>query len=265
MSKRGATPREPSNGMATFAKILVGFLLFILLGLFVYLWNPFHKATPTVTEIPKIQPKTTQGEQPEYEFYELLPEQQVTGVPTKPLASQTAITARPDAVVTGKNQANPINQATATAETSTDKKPVDNSDDAEMSDTANNVSNAQNPIMTDAPQETPTGNAKENPMLGKSRLEAQTSKKAVIVDASPDKTYILQINSFDNADDADRRRAEVLMAGVDAQIVKKRLADDTIVYQVISRQMPSSQMAGEAQRRLQNNGIDSLIVEQRRK
>ena len=84
-------------------------------------------------------------------------------------------------------------------------------------------------------------------------------------DIQPTSTYILQINSFDNADAADRRRAEVLMAGVDAQIVKKRLSDESMVYQVISRPMPNSQLAAQAQRRLQNSGIDSLIVEQRRK
>ena len=74
----------------------------------------------------------------------------------------------------------------------------------------------------------------------------------------------MQINSFDNADDADKRRAEVLMAGVDAQIVKKRLNNDQTVYQVISRPMSSPEMAAQAQRQLQNSRFDSLIVEQRR-
>ncbi|MEF3088081.1 SPOR domain-containing protein, partial [Bacillus altitudinis] len=64
----------------------------------------------------------------------------------------------------------------------------------------------------------------------------------VIGNEEPTRTYILQINSFDNADDADKRRAEVLMAGVDAQIVKKRLSNDQTVYQVISRAMSSPEM-----------------------
>ena len=54
------------------------------------------------------------------------------------------------------------------------------------------------------------------------------------------------------------------MAGVDAQIVKKRLSNDQTVYQVISRAMSSPEMAAQAQRQLQNSRIDSLIVEQRR-
>lgn len=86
----------------------------------------------------------------------------------------------------------------------------------------------------------------------------------MIENTSLKQTYILQINSFDNVDDADRRRAEVLMAGVDAQIVKRRLEDNTWIYQVISRQMPNAEMAQQAQKRLQNSGIDSLIIEQRR-
>ncbi|ELA09277.1 sporulation domain-containing protein [Moraxella macacae 0408225] len=273
MSKQGATPREPSNGMAIFAKILVGILLLILLGLFVYLWNPFHKATPNTTESPKIQPKTVQGEQPEYEFYEMLPKQQVTGVPTEPIASQPPIATAPDAIVINKNDASQTDDAFVATETVEKIQETDHTKTIETTTTRtldshakrNNKSlgNTDNPI-TDTTDEIVADKIKENPMLGK-RSETETSKKPVVIDAPLDKTYILQINSFDNAGDADRRRAEVLMAGVDAQIVKKRLEDGNFMYQVISRQMPNIQMATETQRRLQNNGIDSLIVEQRHK
>ncbi len=248
MSKQGATPKEPSNSMATFAKILVGFLIAVLVGLFLYLLNPSDKK-PNVVADDIVKPKQTQTEQPEYDFYELLPEQQVTGVPTKPIASQIAPSTKPDAVVTGKQQAK-------------SQKTDDNKTDTVNTDKNPNSAETDNPMMADVAIENPT----DNPILSnKSQLEIQTSKKVVIVNSEPSKTYILQINSFDNADEADTRRAEVLMAGVDAQIVKKRLDDGSMLYQVISRQMPNNEMATQAQRRLQNSGIDSLIVEQRRK
>ena len=238
MSKQGATPKEPSNSMATFAKILVGFLIAVLVGLFLYLLNPSDKK-PNVVADDIVKPKQTQTEQPEYDFYELLPEQQVTGAPST----------KPDAVVTGKQQAK-------------SQKTDDNKTDTVNTDKNPNSAETDNPMMADMAIDNPT----DNPILSnKSQLEIQTSKKAVIVNSEPSKTYILQINSFDNADEADTRRAEVLMAGVDAQIVKKRLDDGSMLYQVISRQMPNNEMATQAQRRLQNSGIDSLIVEQRKK
>ena len=66
------------------------------------------------------------------------------------------------------------------------------------------------------------------------------------------------------ADEADRRRAQVLMAGVDARVVKNTTGNGLPIYQVISRPMNNRQAVTTAQQRLQNNGIDSSIVEQRR-
>ncbi len=74
--------------------------------------------------------------------------------------------------------------------------------------------------------------------------------------------YILQIRSYPQANDADLKRAEVLMAGVDAVVVRRKAKDGTFNYQVISTPM-SSREAARANARLKSNGIDSLIIEQR--
>lgn len=239
MSKQGATPNKPSNSMEILAKIFVGILIMTVVGLFVYLLNPFGDKTPSQPVDDRIKPKQINKEQPDYQFYELLPDQQVSGVPTKPINNANSSSQKPDAVV--------VQKKSTKAETSnkTASTPTADMDTAQNSDNLNEQTNI-------------------------SQLEAQTSKaiskaKAVIENAQTDKTYILQINSFDNADDADKRRAEVLIAGVDAQVVKKRLNDDSMIYQVISRQMPNVQMAQQAQKRLQNSAIDSLIVEQHHK
>ncbi len=91
--------------------------------------------------------------------------------------------------------------------------------------------------------------------------KASNNSKPVI---SSGKSYILQINSYDNATDADKRRAQVLMAGVDASVIKNS-TNNTLVYQVVSKSMNSPTEVIRAQQRLHKNGIDSLIVEQRRK
>ena len=99
---------------------------------------------------------------------------------------------------------------------------------------------------------------------GANRSNNSGAGTASVQAAKPAATYILQINSFGDADEADRRRAQVLMAGVDARVVKNTTGNGLPIYQVISRPMNNRQAVTTAQQRLQNNGIDSIIVEQRR-
>lgn len=237
---KGATPRKAPSTMSFFAAMLVGMILTVGIGLFVYLWNPFNQGkTTTSDEAPMVQPKVQDKPKANnYEFYDLLKEQQVSAVPDQAAASQP-ISAQPDVVLTQTdNTVNP-------------KDP--------------NVSVVDNPLLSDD-----NGTKPRAPSTLTAGLDTATTSEKSSTDAAavtteePTRTYILQINSFDNADDADKRRAEVLMAGVDAQIVKKRLSNDQTVYQVISRPMSSPEMAAQAQRQLQNSRIDSLIVEQRR-
>lgn len=81
--------------------------------------------------------------------------------------------------------------------------------------------------------------------------------------AKPDVSYILQVRSYDNADEADVKRSEVLMAGVDAEVVKRELEGGGALYQVVSTPMMSRDEAMTAYNRLQTNGIDSVVVEQK--
>lgn len=80
--------------------------------------------------------------------------------------------------------------------------------------------------------------------------------------AEPEITYILQIRTYDNATEADQKRAEVMMAGIDAQVIK-RYANDEVAYQVVSVPMASQEEAIRAYTRLQSNGIDAVVVEQK--
>lgn len=80
------------------------------------------------------------------------------------------------------------------------------------------------------------------------------------ISATPKSTYILQVRSFENSDEADQKRAEVMMAGVDAEIVK-RDANGTTLYQVVSTAFDSEEEAVFAYNRLQSSGIDAVVVE----
>lgn len=78
--------------------------------------------------------------------------------------------------------------------------------------------------------------------------------------SNPDIHYILQVRSYDNADDADHRRGEVIMAGVDAVVVKRTINGERW-YQVVSTPMATKDEALANYNRLKSNGIDAVVIE----
>ena len=74
--------------------------------------------------------------------------------------------------------------------------------------------------------------------------------------------YILQVKSFEDANDADSKRGEVVLNGVPAEVV---IANEgsKIWYRVIAGPFTSQDAARNAQQALQNVGIDTLIVKRK--
>lgn len=78
-------------------------------------------------------------------------------------------------------------------------------------------------------------------------------------------TYILQIRSYSDAAAADEKRAQVMLAGVDAVVLRRvDSATQATFYQVVSAPMSSRAEVSTAAQKLSSNGIDAVIVEQRR-
>lgn len=91
---------------------------------------------------------------------------------------------------------------------------------------------------------------------------AATQNDNIHIEASK-RTYILQIRSYDNPEDADRKRAEVMMTGVEAKVVRRLDASGAELYQVVSNATTSKDEIIRTRQRLSDNGIDSLVIEQR--
>ena len=208
---RGATQRppvkEPSN-----EKMIPGWLWMIvgmLMGLFImvvlYLWQPWR---PASRPIDATQPRNTAPNDEEtnkdYQFYDLLPKQQVSPVPSEAVPTDTQA---PD---------NTIIPAPPAVEV---------------------------PVLP--PQNTATSDPVE-------------------ITAAATLQYILQVNSYQNPDDADARRAEILLVGLPADVRQSKIADGSLWFRVVSGPFASRAEALNAQRLLQDSGIDSLVVEQRR-
>lgn len=166
-----------------------------------YLWQPWqptpHGTSTSVSSTSTTDDNTTDDKKPEdFQFYDLLPKQQVTPVPT-----QTVPDVVPDDV------AIPIVESSST-------------------DSSNSDTNT-----TEAPK------------------------------AKSSQHYMLQVNSFQSADEADKQRASVLLAGLPAD-VRHTTSDGQEWYRVVSGPFNSKNEALRAQRQLQDSGIDALVVAQ---
>lgn len=71
--------------------------------------------------------------------------------------------------------------------------------------------------------------------------------------------YILQVRSYNDPDAADARRAEIILNGLSADVIKTTERGE-IWYRVISGPYDSQDAALIAQQTLQHSGIDSIVV-----
>lgn len=77
--------------------------------------------------------------------------------------------------------------------------------------------------------------------------------------AEPTPSYILQVRSYPDPDSADARRAEIILNGLSADVVKTVEGGKTW-YRVVSGPYDSQEAAVIAQQTLQHSGIDSIVV-----
>ncbi|MDN5566169.1 MAG: SPOR domain-containing protein [Psychrobacter sp.] len=259
---KGATQKRKPSSVSGLLWMFVGAILTLMIGVFLYLSPLFDFSPAGESENDpdrQVEPRVnTDVDNSDYEFYDILPNQEMATIPDEAIGNSdseqigTIEAFEPDVVITQP------------------ESPTNNSDSGNFGVTENTTieptrgaqSNAgnttDNDIVIVEENATYDGTAPSTTPTRPNNTTATVQKPATAA------TYILQINSFGNADEADRRRAQVLMAGVDATVIKNTTGSGAPIYQVISRPMNNRQVVNNAQQRLQNNGIDSIIVEQRR-
>lgn len=225
-------------GLLNIAVTVACLLIILAVGAFAY-FSPLFDSFRGQETAPQVEATVEPVKDPnapiEYEFYEVLPEQEFRSTPeglsTTSQDDEPSMVA-PDTIVTAR----PITNSADDAPAKSDIKA------AATDEADSNVSITEEHATYDEPVRD---------------ASSDTAKTGT--------TYILQIRSYTTADEADVKRAEVLMAGVDAVVVKRTdSSKGTHFYQVVSTPMNSREEASQASARLSNNGIDSLIVEQKR-
>ncbi|MCC3346016.1 SPOR domain-containing protein [Psychrobacter sanguinis] len=271
---KGAVERRQGGGVASLLWMFVGALLTVMCLVVLYLWNPFDIGSETKTEERKVEPiNQPKTETNDFEFYDLLPDQEMISLPDEAVVvdDTTTVTTdelKPDVIVTQPgsetrdNTISNIDSYGTSQDTTTNPSVTPQTPQTPSASGEPDIVIVEEEGTYDDPAPQPNNNtqgaATNRPTKG--NMTAQSAAKSAPLKQS----YILQINSFSSAEDADKRRAQVLMAGVDAYVVKTKMANGQVIYQVVSPTMTNRQKVVAAQQKLQNNGIDSLVVEQRR-
>ena len=92
--------------------------------------------------------------------------------------------------------------------------------------------------------------------------DATTTEGELIENAEPQpvaSSYLLQVRSYPDPDSADARRAEIILNGLSADVIKATEGGQTW-YRVVSGPYDSQEAAVIAQQTLQHSGIDSIVV-----
>ena len=216
--KRGAVQRPaqsqtPQKLIPNWLWMLFGTLVGLSIAVLLFLWQPWQPAArdlpadPTAN-VDSADASTTTDAKADYEFYDLLPKQQVTPVPDQEV-------------------------------------PLSSSRDAEP---------LPSPLPTDE-------GVDESVLTSQNQATPDPFESGLQIERAPQ--YLLQINSFQDPDDADRQRAEVLLVGLSADVRQHVDATGTRWYRVVSGPYANRDEAENAHRLLQDSGIAALVVEQR--
>ncbi|TCB38345.1 SPOR domain-containing protein [Acinetobacter sp. ANC 4910] len=102
----------------------------------------------------------------------------------------------------------------------------------------------------------------EAPQAEQAASSTATDSSEAQINATPVErkpSYILQVRSYPDPDSADARRAEIILNGLSADVVKTVEGGKTW-YRVVSGPYDSQEAAVIAQQTLQHSGIDSIVV-----
>ena len=266
---KGATEKRKTSSVSGLLWMFVGAVLTLMIGVFLYLsplfnFSPAGSGDAIDTDRQVQQRVDTDTDNGDYEFYDILPNQEMATIPDEDFGEGSnnqsgqitdfepdVVVNQPESTTPGANDAGNFGISESTT---IEPNRGNNANNAANNNDDDIVIVEEDATYDGTPAASNTGAATNKPSAGTASIQP----------AKPAATYILQINSFGDADEADRRRAQVLMAGVDARVVKNTTGNGLPIYQVISRSMSNRQAVATAQQRLQNNGIDSIIVEQRR-
>lgn len=111
-------------------------------------------------------------------------------------------------------------------------------------------------------QRRPTSGTDSDSSTASGDAAAQTGPQPAAAAADKPVHYVIQAGSFSSRTDANRRKARVALLGLQTDIVRAELDSGRVVYRVRSNVIESNNRLTEMLKRLQENGIGTLVLRQ---
>ena len=219
---KGATEKRKTSSVSGLLWMFVGAVLTLMIGVFLYLsplfnFSPAGSGESTDADRQVQQRVDTDTDNGDYEFYDILPNQEMATIPDEDfgegsISSQSGqITDfEPDVVVNQPENTAPSNNDAGnfgiSESTTIEPSRSNNTNSAANSSNDDDIVIVEEDATYDG---TPAANnTGANTGAAANRANTANASNASIQPAKPAATYILQINSFGDADEADRRRAQ---------------------------------------------------------
>ena len=238
----------PQGGLPSWLLVGFGVSVGAVIASGLFMWQPWRPVQPKTEPTATVQttpdtPNANKAGEPKFDFYDLLPNQEVTTTQAPPPATTTPAP---------KNKVD-----AAKIETKTDKPKDKNLDQDRIA-------------VEKAKQEQENAKAKaeaeKQQTLAKQKAEAEKAKKALEGEKAKDTVrYTLQAGSFKNKADADRRRATAALSGLPVKVQKVTVKEGEEWYRVVVGPFTGKENAKDARQTLQGEGIDSLMIKQDKK
>lgn len=240
----------PQSGLPSWLLVGFGVSVGAVIASGLFMWQPWRPVQPKTEPTATVQttPETSTTDKtsdPKFDFYDLLPSQEVTTTQAPPTETTTSTT--------------PAKVDAPKVEAKTDKpKETDLASEKAQAEKVKKEKEAEK-----AKEKAQAEKAK---VLAKQKAEAEKAKKEKETEKAKDTArYTLQAGSFKNKADADRRRATAALSGLPVKVQKVTVKEGEEWYRVVVGPFTGKENTKEARQTLQGEGIDSLMIKQDKK
>ena len=240
---------SPQGGLPSWLLVGFGVSVGAVIASGLFMWQPWQPVQPKTEPTTSVQstpnaPSVEQAGDPKLDFYDLLPNQEVTTTQTPPVEAATS---------------------TPSPKTEPAKTPSVEKTDTASSHNKEKELAQQKAEAEKAKREKEKAKAEDEKekALAKQKAEAEKAKKEKEAEKAKDTVrYTLQAGSFKNKADADRRRATAALSGLPVKVQKVTVKEGEEWYRVVIGPFTGKENAKEARQTLQGEGIDSLMIKQ---